>query len=371
VRFDSADKKRAALDAFFAGNWREGYTSFRQAYADIMGVRGALDTEDLNRRILRESAAVNGETFDGRMTESATSATWGFILGDSIARRMVTEYGREDWQVWRQLVSTFPLNDFRTQRIDRLGAYALLPAVGQGAAYQPLTTPGNEEASYAATKRGGTEDLTLETIANDDIRIISRLPQRLGIAAAETLFKFVLDFFIAPIVTTYDATATFAAGHGNTATLALNDTNLSAAWTAMISQTELGGPTSFLPVQPKTLLIPPALRQMGLVLCQSAVAVPSGIAAASNIPNVNQGLNPVIIPYWAATSSTAWFLAADPARTPGIEIGFYQGKEDPELFVQTDQTVGSMFNADKLTFKLRHIYGGTVIDHRGLYRGNV
>ncbi|MGH4017073.1 MAG: hypothetical protein ACRDSL_24735 [Pseudonocardiaceae bacterium] len=41
----------------------------------------------------------------------------------------------------------------------------------------------------------------------------------------------------------------------------------------------------------------------------------------------------------------------------------------PELFTQADNTVGSMFDADKMSLKIRHIYSGTVIDHRGFYRG--
>lgn len=372
VRFDTFDKKVAALDAMFAGNWQEGYKSLKTAFLDITGYKGTdVFDSDFNRTILQESAQVGGQFYDStRSTESVTSSTWGLILGDSITRHMVAEYSREDWMVWKQLVNTYPLNDFRTQRVDRLGDYAVLPTVNQGAPYQPLTTPSNEEATYVPAKRGGTEDLTLETIANDDIRTIIRIPQRLGIAAAETIFKFVLDFFIAPITATYDSVATFHASHSNTDANTLNDTNLSAGWTKMLKQSALSGTASFLPVNPKFLLAPPDLRQMALVLCQSAVAVPAGIAAASNIPNVNQGLIPIIVPYWTATSTTAWFLASDPSRTPGIEIGLYQGKEDPDLFVQSDQTIGSMFDADKLTYKIRHIYGGTVVDHRGLYRGN-
>lgn len=372
VRFDTMDKKKAALDAFFDGNWTEGYKSFKTAYLDITGYRGNdLFNADFNRRILQESAGTDRGFYDSmRDTESVTSSTWNLILGDSITRHMVGEYNREDWQVAWQLVNTYPLNDFRTQRVDRLGDYAVLPTVAQGAPYQPLTTPGNEEATYAPTKRGGTEDLTLETIANDDIRAIVRIPQRLGIAAAETAFKFIMDFYIAPITCTYDSVATFNASHNNTATNALNDTNLSTGWATMLKQSALNGTANFLPVQPKFLLAPPDLRQMALVLCQSAVAVPSGIAGASNVPNVNQGLIPIIVPYWTGTSTTAWFLSADPARTPFVEIGLYQGKKDPDLFVQSDQTIGSMFDSDKITYKIRHIYGGTVVDHRGAYRGN-
>ena len=53
--------------------------------------------------------------------------------------------------------------------------------------------------------------------------------------------------------------------------------------------------------------------------------------------------------------------AADPADIPGLEIGFLDGKEEPELFVQDAPNSGSMFSNDKLTYKIRHIYGGAVL----------
>jgi hypothetical protein len=55
---------------------------------------------------------------------------------------------------------------------------------------------------------------------------------------------------------------------------------------------------------------------------------------------------------------------------PTFELGFYQGREDPELFTQSDPNFGSVFDADKVTWKIRHIYSGAVLDYRGFYRGN-
>jgi hypothetical protein len=48
-----------------------------------------------------------------------------------------------------------------------------------------------------------------------------------------------------------------------------------------------------------------------------------------------------------------------------IELGFLDGQQEPQLFVQDMPNVGSMFTNDKLTYKIRHIYGGGVIDYRG------
>src|SRR5205807_6517287 len=101
-----------------------------------------------------------------------------------------------------------------------------------------------------------------------------------------------------------------------------------------------------------------------------AIGVNAGTAAGANvtdIPNLHQGLELLGVDYWTDTND--WFLEADPAMVDTIEVGFYQGRQEPELFVQNDPAVGSVFNADKITWKIRHIYSGTVLDHRGFYRG--
>ena len=262
-----------------------------------------------------------------------------------------------------------PINDFRTQHLGRVGGYGVLPAVTQGAPYQPLTSPADEEATYAVGKYGGTEDLTIETITNDDLRQVVAIPQKMGRAAAQTLFRFVWDF-LNTNPTIYDSVALFAAGHSNTATNALSGANLSAARKAMRKQKAYGDSYEFLSIVPKFLVVCSDLEEMAFELATSAVALPAGapVGAASNTPNIHQGITPIVVDYW--TSTTTWFCVADPTLVPTIELGFLGGQEDPAVFVQNDPSSGSMFAADKVTYKIRHIYGGSVIDYRGFYRGN-
>jgi hypothetical protein len=384
VTTDEMDRKIASLDAMFdpMRRNREGYRSLRHAWADITGYqgRGFLDTEDIARRIMRESATVTveggaREAYDStdhgsRSTESLTSGSWGLVLGDSITRRMIAFYEQPSLQTWRSIVSAMPpINDFRTQRLERIGGYGTLPAVAQGAPYQPLTSPTNEEVTYSISKRGGTEDLTLEMIANDDMRSIATIPQRLGLAAAQTLYRFVWDFIITN-PTIYDSTALFAAGHGNTAATALSGSAMSTIRQKMRAQAAYGDSTDLLSLTPRLLVVCNTLEELAFQLVSSAVALPTGapVGAASNTPNLHAGTNLIVVDYWSST--TAWFAFADPQMVPTIEIGFYQGQEDPALFVQSDPTTGSVFTNDKLTYKIRHIYGGAVVDYRGMQRGN-
>lgn len=370
VTQESRDKQGAALDKFFQQDYVGGYRSLKQAYMDVTGWRGDPYTTDLARQVLRESF---GGGFDSavRSTESADTTTWAQVLGDSVTRRVVAEYQVPNLQTWRQVVSSIvPVDDFRTQRVGRVGGYGVLPTVNQGQPYQPLTTPPDEEATYALAKKGGTEDLTFEAIANDDRRLVSQIPRKLGRAAAQTLYRFVWDFFVNNPSTTYDSTAWFHASHANTAgSAALSQSTLSAASVALMEQTAYGNSYEVLGEPARLLVVPPELRELAYQLTASSVAIPSTPAGASNTPNIHNadGIRPIVVPYW--TDANDWFAIADPAAVPTIEVGFYQGRETPEIFTQADANVGSVFNADVFTWKIRFIFSGTILDHRGVYRG--
>lgn len=366
VTKESQDKKVSALDAFFAADYKNGYRSFKEAFCDFTGKWPKSFDGDFNKTILRESIGFYDSA--ERSTESMSSTTWNLVLGDSITRRMVAEYAQPSLQTWRNIISSsIPVNDFRTQRIDRIGGYGTLPGVNQGQPYQPLTSPANEEVTYAITKRGGTEDVTLEMIANDDVRAIQRIPGKLGLAAAQTVYRFIWDM-LDTNANIYDGTALFVGGHNNTAATALSQTNLSAARLAMRAQAAFGDTTNILSLIPKTLVVVNDLEEIAFQLCTSAVAIPATPAGPTDTPNIHQGLAPVVVDYW--TSATKWITVADPTLCPTIEMGWYQGREDPELFTQSDPTVGSVFDADKVTYKIRHIYSGAVLDFRGFFRGN-
>jgi peptidoglycan hydrolase-like protein with peptidoglycan-binding domain len=371
VTQDAMDKKRERLDKFFESDFVAGYHSFRDAYMDITGYRpGFAYTEDMNRRILRESF---GGGFDSgvRSTESVDTTTWAQVLGDSVTRRLVAAYQTPSLQTWRRVVSSIvPLDDFRTQRVGRVGGYGVLPTVAEGAPYQPLTSPPDEEATYALSKKGGTEDITLEQIANDDRRVIPQIPGKLGRAAAQTLYRFVFDFFATNPTATYDSVAWFHASHSNTTAAALSQSSLSAASVALMTATAYGDAFEVLGEPASLLIVPAALREIAFQLCRSAVAVPATPAGPSNTPNIHSeqdNLDFIVVPYFSDTND--WFAIADPKAVPTLEIGFYQGRDTPEIFTQADNSVGSVFNADVFTWKIRFPFSGTILDHRGVQRG--
>lgn len=355
VEVEDRSKKIAdMLDAFFDPAHKDHgrVHSFKECYMEITGdrlVTGRWDQVDKAR--LREAV---GAAF----RESLDTAAFANVLGSTLNRRLVADYrAAVEYDLWRRIASVVPLNDFRTQERVRFGGYGDLPTVAQGAAYTALTSPSDEKATYAPTKRGGTEDLTLEMIKNDDVGVIRRIPVRMGRAAKRTLAKFVFDF-IRTNPTIYDSVALFHATHGNLGSTALAAAELTAARLAMLKQTEAGS-SDRLGVGPKSIMVAPDLQETAWNLQQRGTNLDKTFV---------QSLILDILPVWYWTDTNDWALAADPNDIPTIEVGFLDGNEEPELFVQDTPTVGSMFTHDKLTYKIRHVYGGAVVDYRGLYK---
>lgn len=340
------------LEAFFdpAHKDHRQAQSFREIYVDITGdrrVTGALQNCDRVR--LRESLGASD------FREAYDSTTLANVLGDSIARRMQAMYRTQSvYDVYRRICTIVPVNDFRMQERTQVGGYGDVPIVGEGAPYLEMATPDDVKATYKIAKRGGTEAVTLEMIRNDDVGYIRRIPMKLSEAAKRTLSKFVLDFVKDnPVI--YDGVTLFHASHGNLGSAALDATSLAASRLRMKNQTEPGS-NEKLSLPGRSLLVPDALEEAAVNLFRRNT---------ENDRTFVQSLTLDVLPVWYWTDPTDWALAADPNAIPMIELGFLDGEEEPQLFVQDNPTAGSMFTNDKMTWKLRHPYGATVQDFRG------
>jgi hypothetical protein len=326
------------------------FTSIREAYVHYTG-----------------DANVTGRKKPGRLLASLDTSSWAYVLANVMNKQAVRDYGMMNLDIWRMLVDITSPKDFRANTRVRWGGYANLPAVAEGAAYLGLTSPTDETMNFSVTKRGGTEDVTLEMIKNDDTGSVTKIPTRMARAAAQTLFEFVFDF-IRPGVnpTIYDATALYTTGHLNYGTGALDAAYLKAARLRMLKQGQADN-SKRLGITPGFLIVPDDLEEVAYELChlQAAQYTASTTYAASGpVPTFLQsaGIIPIRVDYW--TDATDWVLAAKRESGVGIEIGFLDGQETPELFVSDIPNAGSWFTNDVLTYKIRHIYGGGILDYR-------
>ncbi|MFQ5638223.1 MAG: hypothetical protein ACE5IR_09555 [bacterium] len=395
---EDLDKYRLAMDGFFEGEAQKGedgkkinpFRSLKEAYRYICGdpwagddpavimqesfnfvpklpdAPGFAPSYDYRRRMaMREAFRSN------RLRESLTTSSFGEILGDSVTRKMIKDYTLAEKIVdARKIVSLWgaSIGDFRTQRRMKLGGYGTLSTVSQAQTYPSLTSPTDAEETYAVSKKGGLEDLTIEMIADDDVGAIRAIPRRLARAAVETLYRGVFDLLTANATMNEDSITLFNASHNNTGITALADAEVAVVRGLMRSQTAYGNTSEVLGESnaPKFIVVPNELEQTAWQLQSSPVVVSAALTAT--VPNINRAkyvIEPVIVDYY--TNAKDHFYVADPKKQPTIEVGFFQGRQEPELFVSDNPTVGSTFTADKISYKIRHIWGVTVLDWRSFY----
>jgi hypothetical protein len=323
-------------------------------------------------------ADVRGNTGITSMKE-AVSSDFPQALGTSMERRLLREYTQFPInESWRKFVTIESIDNFKTQDRIQIGGLADLPTVAENGTYTEFTSPNEVKASYAATKKGKILVVTWEMVKNDDLRMITRLVSEMGRAAARTLGKFVYDLVlnvsggVINAGTIYDSTALYTSGHSNLTTNALAYDSLDAGIIAMMNQTQ---PDSSEPlgIRSKYLLVPGELRGTAKVMVESEkIPISSGPGTQESInPNFGR-VEPIVIPNgFLRSDKNNWYLIADPKDVESIVIGFLDGKENPEIFLQDQPTVATVFTNDQIKYKVRHVYNGVVTDYRGFYGGIV
>jgi hypothetical protein len=382
------EKFQLAMDGLFEGadlldkdkKKVRRFTSFREAYAVIVGDPRAMFASPFS--ILSDcywftpelkGTASFAESYDverkrrlreAYFRESLKTSDWAEILGDSITRKMMKEWADEDLQVWRKITSDIvPLRDFRTNRRMMMGGYGTLSSVSEQGTYQELTSPGDTESTYSAGKKGGIESLTMEMIANDDVGAIKKIPVKLGKAAALSLYRDIFDMFMNNLE--QDGSTTFgSAARGNYITTALSPAGLTEMVYTLRTLTRYGDSSRYLgkAAKPKYILVPNELEEMANRLYQDEF-IREYTNNYTTEPNKNRGMaEPIVLDYW--TDATDYWTVADPKKAPTLEVGFFNGNEEPELFIQDQPNVGSVFSADKVQYKIRYIYGYCVLNYR-------
>lgn len=401
VTASPTDKIQAAVDALFGireepfmraleasgpfspdalGRVRETFAPHRQAAKDpglrFKGIRQfythMTGDEDLNR--LHVSRGGNG-----RVSEVVLSTTWGDILGNTLYRTMLATYAEQQYNE-RTIARFGRAVDFRTRETVILGYFNDLANVAENGQYLPITDPGDEKVTYAVAKKGNLFEVTLETVKNDDMRVVSEAVRRLGRAARRTLASYIWTMWNgAGVVYDVDSVAWFNAAHANTGTTALTANAAGAAEVfAKIAQlaavTEQGSGTAlgFPPLESLWLDVPlplAAVARMLTIAPEFGAGVtnpifgifgnPQPTSEAAGTMRVNA--NPLF------TDATDWGVHVNPnsGGRESIWIDFLDGNEEPEMFLADNPTSGTLFTHDRLQYKIRHIYGGDLVDYRG------
>ena len=228
--------------------------------------------------------------------------------------------------VWDQISLVRPLNDLKAITGVRLDGGFVFDEVG-GDGKLKSADAADATRTLQAKTYGRISSITRADIINDDLGALTAVPRRLGRGAA---LKFNSVFW-----TEFQVGATVNASYYQGASAAAgNALAIGSVETAYGAYRSLTDPDSNpLGITPKILLVPVGLRitadkiQTGNTLLASSLGSTSGKVLEPQANVLAGKFNIVDSAY--LTSSSTWWMCADPADLPTMEVGFLNGQRTP------------------------------------------
>lgn len=344
---------------------------------------------------LAEAATFLREVLEGRrpayhLQEALTTSDFPVLFADILDRQLLADYQQVPSQ-WRTYARTGSVRDFRqVKRFAVDGGLALLDDVAERTEYPEENLPDASVFEYAVTKKGKRFQLTWETIINDDLGVMQRLPRNLAVSARNSEEHFATSLFA---TSTGPDSTFFSSGHANVVTgnPALSVSALTTAFTVLASQKDADGNPILVDVA--VLMVPPALEvtAQNIINATEILAATGGGNLSNNdalrVANWMRNKVSLVVNPWlpiidTTHGSTAWYLLQAPGGMgrPISEIGFLRGYEAPQLFMKDPDAVrvgGGMvspldgdFDTDSVQYKVRHVFGGTLLDPKSAVASN-
>lgn len=312
------------------------------------------------RELARASLVDRGVSVSGHNAMSMvglafthSSSDFGQILID-VAHKSLLKGWETAAENFDQFTSRGTLTDFRAAKRVGLGDFGYLPQVGEGEEYT-YGTIGDEGASVALATYGQLFSITRQAILNDDMHLLTKIPEKMGQAARATIAKLVFALLTGN-AKAQDGKALFDASHKNTITNAVLDlANVDKGIQLMNGFVNARGEP--LAIEPEFMLLPTSMYTRGLQLIKSASV--EGADANSGIINpLRDIVTPVKSARLQAADEKSWYLINKEA----IEVSYLDGIDTPYM----EQQQG--FTVDGVSTKVRIDAGVNVIDYRGIVK---
>jgi hypothetical protein len=275
------------------------------------------------------------------IAEAMSSSDFPNVTAETMGRVMDQGYKYYP-DNWRRVCKIRPVKDFRNIRVLRMTEFGDLQIV-PGEKAEAIQFTQNAEvlaATYHANLYAIRVEHLWQLLLSDDIGAFTEMTQALGRAAYRTKLRAVFDVLNNGGTLTYDAdgiaffnnAAIGGGGHFNDPSLNLTRANLETCVGRLLAFTDNdagGGNTLF--ISKFYLIVPPALsltagaiwKECGGSVVQGQVNLPSAL--------LDIGWAGIIVTP-GITSTTAWYVMADPKDISCIEVAELRGYEEPKLF---------------------------------------
>jgi len=353
---DASDKLREQMSAALLYRWNPTqYKTLAPAGREWIGFS--------LMEMAKHCLSLRGEKWRGRgpseiAMAALTTSDFANILAD-VSNKSLRQGYEATPQTFRPFCRRVTAPDFKTVNRVQLSNAPALQLVNENGEFKHGAFTDSKE-TYALVTWGRLVSITRQTIINDDLSALTRVPAAMGMKASQ-LESDVVWAIVTANGNMADGTALFHADHGNLGTTgAIGITTVDEAYTDMSLQTDPSG--DVLGLEPRFILIPTGKRALASQFLNPLQFAPT--STANVIPNYMRDLTPIAESRLQAHSTTAYYFACDPNTQPidTIEYCYLEGEEG----VYQDQQMG--FNVDGVTFKVRLDFGAGVVEHRGLYK---
>jgi hypothetical protein len=309
-----------------------------------------------------------------RLQEAMSTSDFPLLFADILDREMLGRY--LEWPtIWAKIARRGRVRDFRTVKRFKLdGAEGVLSAVPQGTEY-PEAALSDSAFSYSVGKYGRRIPFLWEALVNDDLDALRDVPDRLAKAARMTEERFATEVYVDS--TGPDATF-FSSGNKNLGTTAvLSLASLQAGLQQIWSQVDNDGNPVY--TGQVRLVVPPQLAVTAQNLLNATeIRNSPGATSGDQVTTTNWVNGEVASVVVTTKGTTAWYLFADPGiGRPAMEVGFLIGHDSPELFMKAPNAIrigggvvgaeDGSFETDGVDYKVRHVFGGTLMDPKGAF----
>ena len=351
---EKVTRREAAVNSLLH-RYNPGMFSLSDAARDYRG----MSLLELAREFLQASGTnVRGLSRD----EIATRALHTTSDFPEILANVTNKTLRQAYEAYPQTFKPFcrqvQTSDFRDITRVQMGEAPQLQKVSESGEFKRGTI-GEAKERYRIETYGRVVGITRQVLINDDIDAFTRIPAMYGTAIA-TLESDVVWGVITANPAMGDGTTLFHNSHKNMSSTGtvLSIASIAEGRTAMAKQTGLDKKT-VLNVRPTFMLVPTALELTAeQLIAQNLVPARSGDVVPASI----RSLQPISEPRLDATSTTAWYLVANPAQIDTIEYAYLEGQQG--AYIETRNG----FDVDGVEIKCRLDFGAKAIDWRGLYK---
>lgn len=315
-------------------------------------LRAGISTRDMTRDDIGMKVLAAGQS----------TSDFPVLLENALHKVIVANYNAQPW-TWDRFCKIGTLTDYRPHGRYQLSSFSDLAEVSQSGEYTNGTLGDGGKESITGKRKGRILELTPEVLANDDLGFLIDLAGMLGRAAGRTIEKDVyallaLNSNLGPTMS--DGQPLFYASRASGTNIdgtaaAPTVASLDSAASVLRTQKDFGG-NDFLDLEPAIWLGP--VTKAGAA--RAVVNSEYDPDATNKLQRFNIARNIVRdVVSSPRLSGTRWYLFADPAVAPVIEVGFLNGIREPQI--RQDEN----FRTEGLAWRVTHKYGVNAISSIG------